>query len=79
MPENRIANNQKSIGESDSFKTATEKPAAAAAQQKAKKQKLKTEEKIDEAKFLDTQSFHSALESHPEVIEHWNQVKHCRF
>ena len=77
MPENRIANNQKSIGESDSSKTTTEKPAdAAAAQQKAKKQKLKTEEKVDEAKFLDTQSFHSALESHPEVLEHWNQVIH---
>ena len=78
IPENRITNNQKSIGESDSSKTTTEKPAAAA-QQKAKKQKLKTEEKVDEAKFLDTQSFHSALESHPEVIEHWNQVKHSRF
>ena len=86
IPENRITNNQKSIGESDSSKTTTEKPDAAAAaataaatKQKAKKQKLKTEEKVDEAKFLDTQTFHSALESHPEVIEHWNQVKHSRF
>ena len=74
IPENRITNSQKSIGGESNSSLTTTTTTKRPIQQKSKKQKLKSEEKVDENKFLDTQSFHSALESHPQVLEHWNQV-----
>jgi len=57
------SNSQKSISESSENIT----------QPRPVKTKQKKKEEKD--KFRDTQTFHSALETNPEVIENWNQVR----